>query len=85
MRDLSGIKWIKRNTYFWVEDEHEAAVIRGWIKRESGETRVDLRVPICGIYIEAFYHRKKDAIAAVPQLLRALPDDVQAAIGRLSA
>ena len=84
MKPLTGIKWLRRQTYFWFEDDSEAAPIRGWIKgTETRSWQVDLRADIAAIYIEAYYDRKKDAIAAIPQLLRALPDEWQAAIGRL--
>lgn len=84
MKPLSAIKWIKRNSYFWFEDDGEASVIRGWVERIPPDTwKIEIHATICTIYITAYYDKKKDAIAAIPQLLRALPDEWQASIGQL--
>lgn len=83
MKPLTGIKWLKRNTYFWIEDESEAALIRGWVEHRADKWRVEIRAAVCGIYITAYYEKKKDALAVIPELLRAMPDEWQAAIGRL--
>lgn len=85
MKDLSGIKWAVRKTYFWIDDEGGAVLIRGWVTKVNGDSwKVDLRAVVCGIYITAYYAKKNEALAAIHELLRALPDEWQAAIGRLS-
>jgi len=86
MKPLTGIKWSGRKTYMRIEDEGGAALIRGWVKCIGAHSwLVDLRAVVCGIYITAYYETKQSALDAIPDLLRALPDEWQAAIGGIEA